>query len=687
MNRLVVVIVAAAAACTAVEPAATTPPEETWACVVVDDVAAGAPDSVPDFLERVGCAADFEALASAPIDVTLPGARSVKVGLDRADDDALWLQHSVRFPIHHAFAQAHRSGGALPVVADLGTFNTIEYFSPERRFVLAAVTHYEGPDVWALELSPYDTASAELITKLYDAVDDATFFGPLLRFHPTSEAVALEAARLSGIPLVTTDELYAGTDLQPLSLGTGVGRLRFERAIDLEELYLAPDDIVVLDQAPNDISVVQGLITEEFQTPLSHVNVLAQNRGTPNMGLRGAMTDPALRALEGALIELVVTSSSYTVRAVTQAEADAFAAAHRPPPVVLPALDLSFDRIVDIEEVTPEPNDSEGLRDAIREAARAFGGKAAQYAILARTDDVPVKRAFAIPVFFYDQFMRDNGFYERVATLLDDESFRTDATARDQRLLALREDMLNAPLDITFQDQLMNKIARDFSDPDEGTQLRFRTSTNSEDLDGFPCAGCYESHTADPRDWDDVTNAIKETWSTVWLFRTFEERSFYGVEHTAVGMALLVHANFPDEEANGVAVTNNPFDPSGLSPAFYVNVQRGGAAEVVHPPPGVSSDQLLSYFALPNQPTAFITHSNLVDDGETVLTPRQLHDLGTALQAIHERFSPAYGPAAGNNGWYAMDIEFKFDDQATPGSPTLYVKQARPYPDPVGGVE
>ena len=28
------------------------------------------------------------------------------------------------------------------------------------------------------------------------------------------------------------------------------------------------------------------MITEEFQTPLSHVNVLAQNRGTPNMGLR-----------------------------------------------------------------------------------------------------------------------------------------------------------------------------------------------------------------------------------------------------------------------------------------------------------------------------------------------------------------------------------------------------------------
>jgi len=52
-----------------------------------------------------------------------------------------------------------------------------------------------------------------------------------------------------------------------------------------------------------------------------------------------------------------------------------------------------------------------------------------------------------------------------------------------------------------------------------------------------------------------------------------------------------------------------------------------------------------------------------------------------ALAAIHARFSPAYGPAAGNTGFYAMDIEFEFDDEANPGSPpTLYVKQARPYP-------
>ena len=60
-----------------------------------------------------------------------------------------------------------------------------------------------------------------------------------------------------------------------------------------------------------------------------------------------------------------------------------------------------------------------------------------------------------------------------------------------------------------------------------------------------------------------------------------------------MGMALLVHANFAEEEANGVAVTSIPFDAAGLDPAFYVNVQFGGDAEVVPPPAGVRSDEFL----------------------------------------------------------------------------------------------
>ncbi|WP_438028611.1 PEP/pyruvate-binding domain-containing protein [Sorangium sp. So ce233] len=635
-------------------------------------------DGSTEFLKRVGCAADFEALASAPVDASLPGARSVKVVLDRADQDALYFQNSVLYQIHYDFVSSHLSGDALPYVPPLSEFNATEYFTPDRRFVLGAVTHYQGPDVWALELSPYDTASADMITGLFRAVQGASFFGSKLAFHPTSEAVAVEAQKLpSDIPVVSTGDLYAGIDYQPLSLGTAVGRLHFAKAADLADEYLSHQDIVVLDEAPNDISVVQGIITEEFQTPLSHVNVLSQNRRTPNMGLRNAMSHPDLLALKDKLVELTAGPSSWSVREVTEAEAEAFWEAHKPEPVTLPELDLTVTDLRDIEEVTPDPPDGEPLRDAIKKAVLAFGGKAAHYSILARIPEVPIQKAFSIPVYYYDLFMKQNGFYEQIEALLADPQFNTDPAVRDKALKTLRDAMKSAPVDAELQDLLKAKIEAEYA----GHPMRFRTSTNSEDLDGFPCAGCYDSNTGDPADWEDVLDAIRKTYASAWKLRTFDERTYYGIDHRTIGMALLVHHNFPDEEANGVALTNNPFDPTGIQPAFYVNVQTGGDVEVVAPPAGVTNDEFLYFFNQPNQPVTYLTHSSLMPEGQTVLTAAQIHQLGVALDAIHERFSPAYGAAAGNGGWYAMDVEFKFDDDASPDEPpTLYIKQARPYP-------
>ncbi|KYG09575.1 hypothetical protein BE21_17115 [Sorangium cellulosum] len=635
-------------------------------------------DGSTEFLKRVGCAEDFEALASAPVDASLPGARSVKVVLDQADQNALYFQNSVLYQIHYDFVSSHLSGEGLPYVPPLAEFNATEYFTPDRRFVLGAVTHYEGPGTWALELSPYDTASADMITALFRAVQGASFFGAKLAFHPTSEAVAVEAAKLpADIPVVSTGDLYAGIDYQPLSLGTAMGRLHFAKAADLADEYLSHQDIVVLDEAPNDISVVQGIITEEFQTPLSHVNVLSQNRRTPNMGLRNAMSHPELLALKDKLVELTAGPSSWSVREVTEAEAKAFWEAHKPEPVTLPELDLTVTDLRDIAEVTPDPPEGEPLRDAIKQAVLAFGGKAAHYSILSRIPDVPIQKAFAIPVYYYDQFMKQNGFYEQIEAMLDDPKFSTDPSARDEQLKALRDAMKAAPVDADFQALLKAKIEAEYP----GHKMRFRTSTNSEDLDGFPCAGCYDSNTGDPTDWEDVLDAIRKTYASAWKLRTFDERTYYGIDHRSIGMALLVHHNFPDEEANGVAITNNPFDTAGVQPAFYVNVQAGGDVEVVAPPAGVTNDEFLYFFSQPNQPVTYLTHSTLVPEGETVLSAAQVHALGVALDAIHTRFSPAYGPAAGNTGWYAMDVEFKFDDDASPNEPpTLYIKQARPYP-------
>lgn len=230
-------------------------------------------------------------------------------------------------------------------------------------------------------------------------------------------------------------------------------------------------------------------------------------------------------------------------------------------------------------------------------------------------------------------------------------------------------------MDPDFEQQLMSKLESDYP----GIRMRFRSSTNAEDLDGFTGAGLYTSKSGQPGDPEaPVLDAVRRVWASVWRFRAFEEREYRNIDHLAVGMGLLVHRSFPDEDANGVALTNNPFDQeAGIDPAFYVNVQLGEES-VVQPEPGDSTEEFLYFYDLPNSPISYLSSSNYTPNGR-VLELSQVQQLGVALDKIRTHFAPAYAPApTAARQWWAMDVEFKFD--GPPGeTPPLWVKQARPY--------
>jgi pyruvate,water dikinase len=669
-------------------PSEPEPEELNWPCEIADGT------DTPDYLTRVGCRADFEKLGAQPTDASIPGALSGKVIVDQCpegtlgcDGDKLYFQNTDKFAIHYEFAKAYLDEmSALRAVGSLSDFNPV-YTEPEatRRFLLGSVTHYEGPNVWALEIAPYDTSTPAMVEKLYHLVREASFYGPVLRFHPTSENLERTALQLaSDVPVTTNDELFAGIDYQPLNQGEVVGPIKFLRSVDLEEVYVSSRDIVVLDAVPNDIAPVAGIVTEEFQTPLSHINVLSRNRGTPNMGLKNARQHPKFAALEdGQNVRLTVGAFGWDIVPATLEETETYWAEHPFPVVTVPKPDLSVTDLRDIELVTEHTDTAPYVTlEAIQNATRQFGAKAANYSVFSTDAEIPQKDAFAIPVYYYDQFMTDNGIFARIDELGADPRFLEDESVRDAELAAVREQVMAGEFEPAFQELLRDKLEEKYP----GRSIRFRSSTNAEDLNGFPCAGCYDSHTGDPEEFGGdqlaaALDAIKRTWATVWNLRTYDERRIHEIVHRDVCMALLVHTNFPDEEANGVAVTNNIFDTSGNAPGFYVNVQRGGEAEVVHPPPGITSDSFLYQFTFAGQPVIYYSHSNLIPEGETVLTPRQIYDLGVSLERLHRRFSNAY--QASPTAWYGLDVEFKFDDEADPGGePTLYIKQARPYPPP-----
>ncbi len=629
-----------------------------------------------DYATVIGCAEDFTALASLPLDASIPGARSIKTVVDRADENALYYTNSRCYPIHWDFARTFLSGDGLPPVADLGTFNGIEYYSPNRRFLLGALTHYEGPNKYAYELSPYDTASAEMVTQAYRQLRDTSYFGEDLVFHPTSSAIeSLIPSLPDDVHVITTDELFADVQYQPYNLGETVGRLMFYEAETVAGQYIPFRDIAVLDAVPIDISITAGIITSEFQTPLAHINVLSVNRGTPNMGLRGASEDPELLALEGKNVRLTVDPFGYQVTEVTQGEADQWWEENKPDPLTVPALDVAVTTLTDVEDVV---TDGANLAEEIELGLTRFGSKGTNYSALydIGQDVVPIQDAFVIPFHYYDEFMTSTGLRATLQAM-EAEPEWADPVHREEQLLAFQDMIRATPLDPNLVNAVIAKFNSKF--PSEH-RIRFRSSTNAEDLGTFTGAGLYNSQTGStqiPSGTGSVEWAIREAWLNIWNPRAYEERGYYSIEQHDCAMALLTTPNFADEEANGVAITNNIFDTSGVEPAFYVNVQIG-ENEVVQPKLGVLSDAYLHYFYYPGEPITYITHSNLIPIGQTVLTNGQIHTLGVALDAIHTRFLSVYG----NDGdWYGMDVEFKFDDKASPGEPpTLYIKQARPFP-------
>ncbi len=627
----------------------------------------------PDFLSQIGCARDFTALAAEAVDTSLPGAVATKFIIDRVDEGAIYFQSSEKYPLHYDFASTHLSAvGDLPVITNQTSFND-NYFSEQRRFYLGTLIHYEGPDEWVFELAPYDTASAEMIAEVYEILRGSTYFGTALKYHPSGTAAEDAVDELpEEVAVITTDALFAGIDYQPLTIGKSCGRLVFRTAAQLETEFVSFQDIVVLDSVPNDISVAQGIITAQFQTPLSHVNVLSQNRGTPNMGLRNAFDDEELRALEGEWVTFEVGPHAFTIEASDPEAAEECLIT--PAPIDISPMNLEVTDLTDIETIY-DPESDVPLKEQISVAIPAFGGKASHYSALAYIEEAKAPKAFAIPVFYYDQFMSENGFDVRVDELLADPDFAADPATRDAMLELLRDDMEQAPINEDFMAALLEKLEAEYP----GIRMRFRSSTNAEDLGDFTGAGLYTSKSGDPNDPAyPVEDAIRKVWASIWFFRAFEERAYRGIDHKKVGMALLVHRSFPDESANGVAVTANPFDATQVEPGFYVNAQLGDNS-VVQPDPGVTTDQFIYYFDLQGQPVVFLDHSNLVPEGQTVLSSSQIHELGVGLKAVHQFFYPAYGKD-NPSGWYAMDVEFKFDAEEAGEVPRLYIKQARPYP-------
>ena len=367
---------------------------------------------------------------------------------------------------------------------------------------------------------------------------------------------SLESLRESRVPLVFEDDVYGDTSFAALNPGVGYGVLR---ALDSDD-FPHPRDVVVYETLPNSLSRVAGIISTVPQTPLSHVNLRAVQDGIPNAFLRDALENPDISGLLGSYVRYEVTDLGWDLRAATPAEAEAHLASLRPSEVPTLSRDLSVTEILPLSEV--------GFTDS-----DAFGVKAANVAVLGRMGFPAgtVPEGFAIPFYFYDEFMKHNGLHDEVERMLATPGFRTDIRMQRDMLKDLRDKIEDGE----SPQWIIEALEAMHATYPEGQSLRYRSSTNNEDLPGFSGAGLYDSNTQNPDETieEGIDKSLKGVYASLWNFRAFVERDFYRVDHSTTAMGVLVHPNYRDELVNGVAVS---FDPAyGREGAYYVNSQVG----------------------------------------------------------------------------------------------------------------
>jgi len=596
-------------------------------------------------------------LQSSPFVTNQGEVESVKFIYDESTN-RMYYMNSKRYQFHYFFAEQF-----LGYYKDIYHFNMTQYTSSSERYLYPGeLNYYKSLNKYALRFYAGDEIQCQKIREVFDKIIATSYLKGKLFLYPNNP----EWEECANVPVITSEELYEGQNYQALNLAEGFGYLRKVFIDELNTTYLGKHDIIVLNGIPNDVSVVAGIITTEFQTPLSHINILSHNRGTPNMALRDGWTNIKLDSLMGQLVYLKVEADSFVIRKADISEATVFWNQNEPHSVTILEKDENTSGLIDLNTV--------GYSNV-----NLIGGKAANFAELLKLKNPKIptpENPFAIPFYYYDQHIKNNHIQSFIEELLADDTFKNDQEYRKQKLEELRNKIIEAPIDPALVEMVKNRIGN-FSDFEA---YRFRSSTNAEDLEYFSGAGLYDSYSAKKdHETKTIENAIKKVWASLWNFRAFEEREYYKIDHLSTAMGILVHRSFPNEDANGVVITKNLYN---VNPGFIVNVQFKEYS-IVFPEPGVLHDQLILYTYSLDQSRNFtieyLSHSNIEEfEGQTVLTDDELYELGAYCLQIKEYFFTRV-PHSCNCLFdnFGLDIEFKIDSPN--GKRKLYIKQVRLY--------
>ena len=506
------------------------------------------PDSPKNALNEIVSQADFDLIARTYHQGTpyaLPHAMFV---IDRRAGNKIYFVNSQRFRFHKDFLLATY---LVPRGADV--FKPI-YIDQDRRFIVGTIAWQKPVEKFTWELWEGDLASPELI-KLANEVINKNFFEPV-SYKPNSSRQEDASAAL-GIGRVLQDELNKNQAYLALNTGSAVGRIHVIDKLD-DTVEIGDNEIIVLKELPISLPPVRGVIVAQPSSPLSHINILAKGWNIPNIYVKDA--DKLFKEFDTFIYKLDATMTDYKL---TRASFDDVKTAFKSPDEQVPPVNLTVKRLA-------------GLREMHKKDSIIYGSKSANLGEMlnARIPGIVVPDGFSVPFYWYDKFMKDNGFDDKIADLMQDLDFVHNPRVRRQKLEEFRNAIQNGKFDSALRRQIIQKWRVQLG----GRPVFVRSSSNSEDLPNFSGAGLYSS-VANVRAQDKLIDAVKKVWASLWKFEAYDARVRNYVSQSDVYMSALVQLGI-DMNKGGVMITKDPFDDRNKD-SVYISAVCGHNSKVV----------------------------------------------------------------------------------------------------------
>lgn len=634
---------------------------------------------------------------------TAPGVRNIKFVYDRRPEDKgtprIYFLNSRVYELHINFIRQNK----LVAKDQIKNVQLESWRLEDRRFFFAQLAWYEdlgGQSRYVLELFDEDKASAKLITELYEQVTRVVELGTVY-FKPNSLEQETRRADLvaARVPMLENDALNANRLFQVVHAGKpAVGRLRVVEETDptiVESMIFNRNEIILLQTIPNDITRVAGILTTRPTTPLSHVSLRARTWDIPNIMMREALSLAYKEGLADQWVRLEVLPSGLpSLRKATPQEVEAAETerSKTAPSFRIPRADLEYSALTDLfalrtsdvtrygakaanlgelaaltrelplEDIEPLLKQTEGtwLADTLGKLPLFIPRSPARRA-KAYLSKLHVPPGFAVPFAAYQSFLNhpDNrSITTFMEQMLKEEKFHRDAIYRRQQLDALQELIRSGTFPPEWQERILNRLAQDLPD----RRVFVRSSTNSEDLEGFNGAGLYET-VGNVEGNDAVVVAIKRVWASIWNFKAYEARQDFGIDHRAVYPGVLIQEAVRPYAA-GVLITKDVLSRK-VSERYYINANPGFGENVVNSgrgaPEQVYGDPI----------TGQVMRISLSERGGALLTDAEVRQLVFFSAVVERHFARLVGRFP-----HPQDIEWLVVDGR------VSIVQARPYLEP-----